>query len=473
MASLVATISAQECPPKIKEEEQTEDNSIEDGTKNVASYWNSLYSCVILSVCVLIAAVLTMIPRKNSILYPEYWYEGVVFLILALYVRLSTFHILEFYIFTKLDSLLTLAHFVKVFLIASSSFGVPYCISYVTWTLYMGYNHPLPFIGLFAMLGDLAINNVAFWFLFPMDVRSREDIQRKAKTYLIYRVWIFLQSVPKELMSIVAISQLQWILVLLMPLARIVCNWVAQKIVQKAPETNNEEVKFAVKTIVTTNYISYATGRLSSIDQSTVYGLLIVEMGLHMIACYQIINMKSQVEANTQVIENEILISERKMKVQALVMSEFIEAILPVAYGIAFTMAYCGPNATLMRNIGNNYFGGKVIEDVQHEYIVMLQMLGFDLFTMTISTVSLNYFCNINLFQAFCNMMRKYWMIFLVQIPSIATNFAMKDVNLGLDFSMEHLWITDEGRWNLICNAVEITVEEKLLLLPNSTLCLL
>ena len=471
MASLVATISAQECPPKIEEEEQCEDNSIDDGTKKVASYWNSLYSCVVLSACVLIAAVLTMIPRKNSILYPEYWYEGAVFLILALYVRLSAFHILELYIFTKVDSLLTLAHFMKVFLIASSSFGVPYCISYLTWTLYMGYNHPLPLVGLFALLGDLAINNVACWFLFPKEIRSREGIQRKAKIYLIYRAWIFLQHVPKELISIVAISSLQWILIVVIPLTRIGCNWVAQKIVQKAPETNNEEVKFAVKTIVTTTYISYATGRLSSLDQSTVYGLLIVEMFLHMIACYQIIKMNSQVEADAQVVEKETLISERRMKIQELIMSEFIEAILPVAFGIAFTMAYYGPNAALMRNVGNSYFGGKAIENVQHEYIVMLQMIGFDLVAMSISAVCLNYFCKINQFQRFCIMMKSYWMIFLVQIPSIATNFAAKDVNNGLDFTMEHLWITDEGRWNLICNAVEISIEEKSLLLLNSTYC--
>ena len=50
-------------------------------------------------------------------------------------------------------------------------------------------------------------------------------------------------------------------------------------------------------------------------------------------------------------------------------MNEFVDAILPLASGIAFAMAYYGPNATLIKNVKNDYFGGQVIQDVEYFYL--------------------------------------------------------------------------------------------------------
>lgn len=152
-------------------------------------------------------------------------------------------------------------------------------------------------------------------------------------------------------------------------------------------------------------------------------------------------------------------------------MSEFVEAILPIVFGIAFAMAYYGPNATLMKEIKNDYFGEQQIEDVQYFYFVLILMFSFDLLAMVISGMFLNHFCKINLFQGFCNMMGKYWIIFLIKVPVLMDYFGMKDINYAIDHSREFLWITDEGRMNLICNSTEITDEEKSFLLINSTIC--
>ena len=474
MENTTAVIKLQAGPKTTKNNEQSEENPVEeDDTTKGASCWNALYSFVVLAACVMNASVLTLVPRKNSILYPEYWYEGLFCVIIGVCVRYSAVHILELFIFTRIHSLRTIKHFAKVFIICSLSFAIPYCVAYVTWTFHMGYNHPLPFVGLFIVLADLVAcctNVVALWFSLPNDRSAREDLQKKVKVYMVYAIWFILQNLMHEILSVAANSSVQWAIILLLPLTRILCTWVALKIIQKIPETNNEEINFLVMTVFMISYTSYTTARLSSLNQTTVYGLLIVEMVLHVHDTYQIIRQNIRVEGDTQSIESGIMNSNRITSIQKLAMSEFTEAVLPFAFAIAFTMAYYGPNASLMTGIGNSYFGGNVMEDVQHYYIVLFQMVAVDGFAMVISAVSLSYFCHINLFQAFCNMMKKYWMIFLLHLPSIVINFASKDVNFGIDDSGQFLWIADEGRWNLICNAAELSVEEKLLLLPNSTL---
>ena len=148
--------------------------------------------------------------------------------------------------------------------------------------------------------------------------------------------------------------------------------------------------------------------------------------------------------------------------------SEFFEAVAPIAYAIAFTLVVYGPNAGLMNGIGNNYFGMEPIEDVVPQYMAMLQMFSFDFAAMIISWVGLQYFCKIDLFEAFCNMIRNHWIIFAVHLPKLGSSFAGRDVNFGVDLtSRKFLWITDEGRMELIRNATELTEAEKFSLLQN------
>ena len=125
-------------------------------------------------------------------------------------------------------------------------FAAPYCISYYTWTLLIGYNHPMPFNGMFLLLGEIGTYMIAPWFLFPAKLRSREELKRRFQVYLIWRVWLTLQMIPKEILSIVAAmdSITQWTLPLLIPLVRISGYWIAQRIVEILPDTNYETKRF-------------------------------------------------------------------------------------------------------------------------------------------------------------------------------------------------------------------------------------
>ena len=141
----------------------------------------------------------------------------------------------------------------------------------------MGYNHPLPFVGMFVIPVDLMINGFLAWFLFPFELVQQEMVKKQVQVFMIYRGWTFLQVVVKELLSICANSQFQWIVVLLIPFARVSSTWVAEAIVKKCPATNNEDVKFLVKTDFMIFYTADFAARLPSLNQSNVNGLLFLE----------------------------------------------------------------------------------------------------------------------------------------------------------------------------------------------------
>ena len=121
MANTVTVINLREGPKTTETNEQPEQTIFEEeDTTEDASYWNALYEVVVFAACILNASALTLIPRTNSILYPEYWYETPFVVMAVVCVRYSAVHILELNIFSGVDSLLTLKHFAKVFIICSS-----------------------------------------------------------------------------------------------------------------------------------------------------------------------------------------------------------------------------------------------------------------------------------------------------------------------------------------------------------------
>ena len=256
-------------------------------------------------------------------------------------------------------------------------------------------------------------------------------------------------------------------LILLIPVVRNSSIWVAEKIIKWYPETNNGDVMSLVILEQMINYTTYLASRISTLDQITVYGILTVELLLHVYSCYQIVKINTRIGEENQTSLRTTALYDRTVKAQHLAMNEFIEAIVPIAFAIVFTMAFFGPNSCLMKEIGNNYFGGKAIDNVSIFYFGLIQMFTIDFFAMIVTGISLQHLCHLDLFQEFCNVMKQYWMIFMIKLPSITFYYVTKDVNLGLDDTGDYLWITDDGRKNLICNAVELTDYEKQMLLPN------
>ena len=415
----IEIVNIEKCENTRKNQQVLENTEKLHGCK---SFWNLFKIFVIFAACILNISLLTMIPRSYTIRSSDYWYEGLVLVIASCSVRNAFDHILELFIFTRSKVLVSFSHFAKVLLVHSITYGVPYC-SYVLWTWHVRNTHPTQFMPLAYILANMAIYIIAFWFLFPTKLRKQEKLKIQAKVYIQYRFWEQFQTVTTQILGSAAThipQNLQWILGLLIPLARVVSCNVAKKIVEAKPETNNNSVKHLVTAHLTIYYVLYVTTRLPTLSQNTIYTLLVFELILHLIACYEIVKSNAAIGGESQESENETVISARKMKVLTLVMNEFVEAMIPIIYGIAIAMAYFGPNAALMKNAGSNIFGGNDIDAIKHIYIVMLQMCSVDILAMIISAISLHSFARLNLFQEFCNMMEKYWMIFLVKLPNIA-----------------------------------------------------
>ena len=185
--------------------------------------------------------------------------------------------------------------------------------------------------------------------------------------------------------------------------------------------------------------------------------------------CYQIIKLSRKVNEETKTATKEKMDQEKRTMFFDLLITELVDAMMPLIYGIGYAMAYFGPNAHLIRNIGNNWFGGKIMKDLQNFYIVMLELLTIDLISMIVTVASLYHFCNLHALQETCKLLKKYWWMMMLQLSVVAVNFGGNDINFAMDFTGKFLWITDEGRYELIRNSSKLSQYEKAMLLQNMT----
>ena len=114
---------------------------------------------------------------------------------------------------------------------------------------------------------------------------------------------------------------------------------------------------------------------------------------------------------------------------QELVISEMVEVVIPLTYLLTFIVAYYGPNAELIGNVRNGYWQYTKTEDVGHtiEYVFMFFLV--DVCSLIISATLLWYFCRINFYRAYSEILKEFGIAFTIQMGSalngVSSNFSI------------------------------------------------
>ena len=135
------------------------------------------------TVCLSLFAVvpLTTIPRTNSIIFQSSWMEILLptAWVCILYVGTELLHLT---IWTQERSLISLYTFMKIAFVGIASLAMIHILSHIIWCAYLGYNHPLPFLGSIQMPTRFVVV-ISLRFLIPSNLTANEDYQKKLRVY--------------------------------------------------------------------------------------------------------------------------------------------------------------------------------------------------------------------------------------------------------------------------------------------------
>ena len=441
--------------PSNKETEINKSKIDSSSAKNALKLiMNSIFGIV--GLCVLFAMPWTMIKRTNSILHQSYWME-VTLPVISVYVLASLSVLLDLTIWTKENILKSLGIYWRVYLMNVVTFIVLYIFSYFIWCIFLQFNHPLPYLGLI-VLPTSTIVTIGFWFIMPKQLLGKKDFRQKLQIYMIYVVWLQITIITREILSFLytnILAEFQFLVPFLLAGCRQFDKSVRMKLLNKMMTKMFEQATALLTTQVNSSYAFFIAIRLVKAEWATMISTVAIELILHLRMTLQIIQDRRKINEEATPNEN----TQDNMKMTQLILTELIEGFTPIIYGTCMTMAYYGPNAHILANVGNTYWSTK-IEDIDPILGTMAILFAFDTLNVLINSFCLWKVVQVNMIQEFSRVFTSYWHFLAIALGLNMTGyFASTDINLGVDGTQSFKWISRKGWMHLFFNSNNLTKE--------------
>ena len=441
------------------EESSLQDNSQEKGKKVDRYVLIKVFgmSFGIISFCILFASFWAIIPRTDSIIYQSYWIEAVL-PTTSIYVLYAASDLLNLSTWTEEKSLFSPSIFLKMFFMYMIPNIFFYISSYVTWSVYLEYNHPMPNLGL--IIWPIFITfTIGLWFILPSTLLSQTEFRRKLKIYMLYKFWVQIVGILMEIFKHLFANPplgLQFLVPFMVAGFRELDTYLRSRLITKMMGITNESATSLNSIHVSSLYTVFIAIRIVGTKFTTILCSIAVDFFLHLKTAYKIVKESTRIEAER--IWNENPQNER---IKTLVIGELIEGFTPIIYAICMMMAYYGPNANILSNVGNTYLSEK-IEDIGLHFITMAILFAVDTLNVAISSFYLWNTAKINMLREVYQILGEFWHFIAIKLAFYMTTFfASNDINLGLDGTHSFQWISQEGWISLVNDSIAITDDEK------------
>ena len=378
---------------------------------------NVTYIFIILSISILWSTPATVIPAHNAIQFPNYWWEAIVTggPTIALYLAVIT--VLDWKLFYDTTYTKLLWTFVGLFANALVSIVSCWCVCFLIWTVWLGYNNPMPFVGMICYVITNLSQFIAIWYLFPKEQKTGEHYKKKIWAYIGYRLWqlfyVQQQLALKTVMMKLPLS-LQWLVAFVVPVLRELNLTVLKKILKYAVDLDLFSLMktrlTATITVFVINSFWIAIVVSSLASPATGYSMLAVDFALNVYDTWQIIKLNRKVlpKNGFEKVKQITHFLKKKEETMGLVAVEMIEMLVPIAYIITFIIAFYGKNAEL---IGGVKFGGwqhKEVDDLISFSSDLMMMFAIDFTALIVSAILLWRYASINLLSEGYNVMKLY-----------------------------------------------------------------
>lgn len=412
----------------------------------------------IIAFCVLFIIPWTTIPRSNSIIHQSHWMEAIlpattVFFVVAgvMYLSLTTYF--------KEEALETKSIYTKVYFMYLITFILLYISSYLLWSIYLQFNHPLPYLALLIMPVHM-ICAAGIRFILPPHLLAKQDIQHKLHVFILFYLWQQLSIILREILSFLFANPpfgAQFLVPLMVAAARELDKRIKSKLVRKMMWVQDEAASVLIALNVSTRFSFFIAVRLVDAELFTILCSVAIDFILHSKMTYQIIKECKKITISGLKIIN----TERNRGITMLVLAELVEGLTPLIYGITMAMAYYGPNSRLFSNVKNNYWSEE-IKNIGYLFGTMSTLSSVDLLSVLINSFCLFKALRVNLLSEFCRVLKEYRHFVAVNIAQMSLlYFVAIDVNFGLDQTESFMWKSNEGWIHLVNNSIDLRGDEK------------
>ena len=214
---------------------------------------------------------------------------------------------------------------------------------------------------------------------------------------------------------------IQWFIGLILPLAKEITDRIKDKMITKAalPE-NLVRAKFFGKITTNVQFSFMLTINLgTTATQTTGYVLLAIIFLLNMVLCYKVTRLnKKEIGMD---LKTNMKQSQKEEVLTEFILNETIEVLVPISFIASFSMAYHGPNKTILGNVGSSIWHYHKVEDLHSFFMPIAEMALLDASSFILGGGLLWWFCGINVLKEYCKTIKQYWIYLALMGGGLST----------------------------------------------------
>ena len=377
-----------------------------------SKFSDCFYGLISLVIMVTASFSVTLLPVNNVLEKPEYWYELIFSTMLnPIYLACATAFAIE----NTMNGCINKRKMIVIMELYSSykiAEIVSICLLHLIWSDISGYYEPFPHRQLLSRAVSFIAYITRLWHLMPKQIRIDTTFRKRWKAYIgcfCWGVFITKQLILIEFVLVIVPRDVQWIVALIVPLSKEMNDWVVMTMISMYVLPRNlGEAKFVGKILLHVLYsfwlaISVA-GRTTLASQYLLLGInVIIDLRL----CAKVIQLdrKASLNANDRNDSNKL----KQDTLTELILNEYVEVMLPIAYIGTFSLAFYGPNKNALGNVGIAIWQYKEVENLYAFLMPVVEMALIDSACAILTGFLLWRFCHINVFKEFCIRIKKYW----------------------------------------------------------------
>ena len=387
-------------------------------SSNQGSYWSIFYIFVAVAICIVLSSPFTLIPQHDAIKLPRYWYETHIAVYFSFGPTRILYDMMECKLLFNINSLVSLKSFGLQYGAMSILSFVITSICFVILVTFMEYDPPIPLTPLIGYITYL-ISRFAVWFAIPREERRKPQCRKKFNAYMIYQlVNTYLMKMIYTALTIVlqiVPSEIQWVFVLLLPIAREIRSRLARRVLRKA----FEEERMAIVELISTNvqhafYVSIALATTAT--QTSAFVILAIDFAINIWSVIKIIKLHRKIKPGSAL--NSETENEKYSEILELALIELIEVLVPLVYISTFFVAYIGPNSTTLGNYGNGYWNFQPIQNVGKFVLAAGEMFCIDFLSGVAASILMWKFCSINFLKEVCHQIKVYGPLITISLAT-------------------------------------------------------
>ena len=295
---------------------------------------------------------------------------------------------------------------------------------HLIWTGIYGYFEPVPYRMVISFYISMVCLFVRLWAIIPRQNSEGKKLRKKCKPLLCRYLWnlfINVQLIYGVTTLFVLIEPVAhtflWLIAIVVPMSKIFNDYVIGSFVIKyASEDNRVHAKAIANILTKLNYSNWYVTHLDWLPKNATYVLFGINFALNMLSSYKIIRLNSKID--TVDYERKSSQSAQKALMTKLILNEFIELMAPLALITAEFLKYDCPNNLSLGSVNACYifaFGNlrwKMhwnLTAILNRWNSTLKMVLIDLLSAILSGILLWWFCHINVFRKYFQIIKKYW----------------------------------------------------------------